>query len=78
MLVEIIYSLLDLQKELSLALWMVAIKLKVLLCNVICTGTSLEVNVYEMYKANVHEVNISPFRQHLLQLCSKKENLTKV
>lgn len=39
---------------------MVAIKLKVLLRNVICTCTSIEVNVYEMHKANVHEVNISP------------------
>lgn len=67
---------------------MVAIKLKVLLCNAICTCTSEEVNVYEMYKvnvyemykANVHEVNISPSRQHLLKWITalqQKGNLTK-
>lgn len=59
---------------------MVAIKLKVLLRNVICTCTSIEVNVYEMYKANVHEVNISPFRQHLLKWITalqQKGDLTK-
>lgn len=46
MLVKLIYSLLDVLK-LSLAFWMVAIKLKVLLHNDICT--CIEVNVYEMY-----------------------------
>lgn len=59
---------------------MVAIKLKELLRNAICTCTSEEVNVYEMYKANVPEVNISPFRQQLLKWITalqQKGNLTK-
>lgn len=41
---------------------------------------SEEVNVYEMYKANVHEVNISPSRQQLLKwitVVQKEGNLTK-
>lgn len=45
---------------------------------VLCT--SEEVNVYEMYKANVHEVNISPSRQQLLKwiaVVEQEENLSK-
>jgi len=41
---------------------------------------SEEVNVYEMYKANVHEVNISPSRQQLLKwitIVQKEGNSTK-